>query len=76
MDLEDRHSQAFEAELVSDPDEKAHLEAKNGVRQFDLVVEQNRVLAASRATLQATAVSDYAVKSCGSGSDPCLRRSL
>lgn len=34
-----RHSQALEAELVSDPDEKAKVEARNGVRQFDAVAE-------------------------------------
>jgi hypothetical protein len=31
----DRHSHALEAELVADPDEKAKVEARNGVRQFD-----------------------------------------
>lgn len=36
---EDRHSRAFEAELVTDPDEKARLEARNSLRQFDKVVE-------------------------------------
>src|SRR5579872_1285942 len=37
---EDRHSEALETELISDPDEKARKEAKNGVRQFDAVIEQ------------------------------------
>lgn len=37
---EDRHSEALEAELISDPDEKARQEAKNGLRQFDSAVEQ------------------------------------
>lgn len=39
MNAEDRHSKASEAELVTDPDEKARLEAKNGIRQFDLAIE-------------------------------------
>jgi hypothetical protein len=33
-----RHSQAGEAELVTDPDELAQLEGLNGIRQFDAVV--------------------------------------
>ncbi len=36
----DRHSEALEAELVTDPDEKARVEARNGLRQIDAVVEQ------------------------------------
>lgn len=39
MDSEDRHSKAAQAELVTDPDERARLEAKNGIRQFDQAVE-------------------------------------
>src|SRR5438270_2982047 len=35
----DRHSRALEAELVSDPDEKAKVEALNGVIQFDAVAQ-------------------------------------
>lgn len=35
----DRHSRAFEAELISDPDELARQEARNGLRQFDAVME-------------------------------------
>jgi hypothetical protein len=35
----DRHSQALEAELISDPDERARREARNGLRQFDAVIE-------------------------------------
>ena|SRR5438874_1244764 len=35
----DRHSKALEAELIVDPDEKARAEARNGLRQFDAVVE-------------------------------------
>jgi Fic family protein len=34
-----RHSKALEAEIVSDPDEIAKIEAANGVRQFDAVTE-------------------------------------
>ena len=34
-----RHSKALEAEIVSDPDEQAKIEARNGVRQFDAVTE-------------------------------------
>ena len=36
---EERHSRAFEIELISDPDQKARQEAKNGLRQFDEVLE-------------------------------------
>lgn len=36
---EERHSRAVEPELVTDPDEKARLEARNALRQFDTVVE-------------------------------------
>ena len=36
---QDRHSKALEAELVTDPDEKARVEARNGLQQFDAVVE-------------------------------------
>jgi Fic family protein len=35
----DRHSRALEADLISDPDERAAREAQNGLRQFDAVVE-------------------------------------
>lgn len=34
-----RHSRASEAEIVTDPDEQARIEARNGVRQFDAVTE-------------------------------------
>lgn len=34
-----RHSQAVEAELISDPDELAAAEGRNGLRQIDAVVE-------------------------------------
>ena len=40
MESEDRHSEALEAELIADPDEKARREAENGVRQFDSAIEQ------------------------------------
>lgn len=40
MSPEDRHSDALEAELITDPDQKAHREAKNGLRQFDGAIEQ------------------------------------
>jgi Fic family protein len=40
MESEDRRSEAFEVELVADPEEKARREAKNGLRQFDDAVEQ------------------------------------
>jgi Fic family protein len=36
---ETRHSRAREAELIADPDRLAEEEAKNGLRQFDAVVE-------------------------------------
>ena len=32
----DRHSHALSPELVTDPREKAILEARNGLRQFDV----------------------------------------
>lgn len=35
----ERHSRAFDAELITDPDELARREARNGLRQFDQVVE-------------------------------------
>lgn len=37
---EDRHSRALEVELITDPIEKARQEARNGLRQFDEVIEQ------------------------------------
>jgi len=33
------HSHALEPSLVSDPDEIARIDARNGVRQFDAVTE-------------------------------------
>lgn len=36
----DRHSRALEVELITDPTEKAKQEARNGLRQFDEVIEQ------------------------------------
>jgi Fic family protein len=36
---DDRHSRALDAELISDLDERAKQEARNGLRQFDVVVE-------------------------------------
>src|ERR1035438_8421198 len=35
---EDRHSRALDAELITDPDEKAKAEARNGLRQVDEVI--------------------------------------
>jgi Fic family protein len=40
MPDEERHSKALEIELISDPEEKARQEAKNGLRQFDEVIER------------------------------------
>lgn len=37
---EERHSQALQIELISDPAGRARQEAKNGLRQFDEVIEQ------------------------------------
>jgi len=37
---EDRRSRAVEVELITDPDEKARQEARNGLRQFDEAIEQ------------------------------------
>jgi Fic family protein len=34
-----RHSNAFDAELITDPDERAAREASNGLRQIDAVME-------------------------------------
>jgi Fic family protein len=34
-----RHSKASEAEIATDPEEQAKIEARNGVRQFDAVTE-------------------------------------
>lgn len=36
---EERHSKAFDAELIIDPDEKAKKEARNGLRQHSFVIE-------------------------------------
>ncbi len=36
----ERHSRALEVELISDPAERAKHEARNGLRQFDEVIEQ------------------------------------
>ena len=37
---EDRHSEAREVELITDPEQRARQEAKNGLRQFDIAIEQ------------------------------------
>src|ERR1700704_160256 len=40
MSAEDeRHSKAFDAELIADPVERAKREARNGLRQYDYVIE-------------------------------------
>lgn len=39
-DQEDRHSQAVEPDIPQDPDELAHREARNGLRQFDAVIDR------------------------------------
>jgi Fic family protein len=36
---QDRHSKALDAELIADPDERARVEARNGLKQFDAVIE-------------------------------------
>jgi Fic family protein len=36
---QDRHSKALEAELITDPNERARREARNGLKQFDAVIE-------------------------------------
>jgi len=36
---QDRHSKAPEAELIADPIARARAEARNGLRQFDAVIE-------------------------------------
>lgn len=38
-DQSQRHSKAFEAELLSDPQAKAEAEARNGLRQFDYGIQ-------------------------------------
>jgi Fic family protein len=38
-DQEDRHSQALEPDIPHDPDELARREARNGLRQFDAVMD-------------------------------------
>ena len=40
MPGEERHSEALEIELISDPQQKARQEAENGLRQFDEVIQQ------------------------------------
>jgi len=37
---QDRHSKALDAELIADPDERARVEARNGLKQFDAVIER------------------------------------
>lgn len=36
---EERHSSPADPELITDPDEKANKEARNGLKQFDAVIE-------------------------------------
>jgi Fic family protein len=38
MDDRTRHSRAFDAEIITDPEEQARQEALNGLRQFDAVL--------------------------------------
>ncbi len=38
MDEQTRHSRAFDAEIITDPDERARREALNGLKQFDAVI--------------------------------------
>jgi Fic family protein len=38
MDDPARHSRAFDAEIIADPEERARREALNGLRQFDTVI--------------------------------------
>jgi Fic family protein len=40
MNPEDRHSEALEVELITDPDQKAAREAENVLRQFNTAIEQ------------------------------------
>lgn len=39
VDSTQRHSRAFEAELISDPELKAEAEARNGLRQYDYGIQ-------------------------------------
>jgi Fic family protein len=39
MEDKTRHSRAFEAEIITDPDALARREALNGLRQFDVVIK-------------------------------------
>lgn len=39
VEEQDRHSKALDAELIADPDERARVEARNGLKQFDAVIE-------------------------------------
>jgi Fic family protein len=39
MEDKTRHSRALEAEIISDPDQRARQEALNGLKQFDAVVQ-------------------------------------
>lgn len=34
-----RHSRAYDAEIITDPDERARQEALNGLKQFDAVIK-------------------------------------
>jgi Fic family protein len=40
MDSQDRHSEALEVELITDPEQKAIKEAENVLRQFNTAIEQ------------------------------------
>jgi len=39
MEDKTRHSRALDAEIISDPDQRARQEALNGLKQFDAVIE-------------------------------------
>jgi Fic family protein len=40
MDSEERHSEALEVQLITDPEQRAIQEAKNALRQFNTAIEQ------------------------------------
>src|SRR5260370_38617425 len=52
MSAGDRHSQAAEPELIKDPDEQARVEAANGLRQFDHVLDLVREWTATGRTFK------------------------
>jgi hypothetical protein len=76
MASDDRHSEALEAELIADPEEKAHREAKNVLRQFDSAIEQIEFWTQPEKTFKLRPPAIIALHPCGSRSLALGRRKL